>query len=156
MSESVPRNRINDDGSREIHMVVLGTPEPQGSMRNFTIKRTGQTVTTSDNKRMKPWRQQVGWIAREAMKGLPMFEREPVSLHVNFIFAPPKKLKKGQWAKTTRPDVDKLARAILDSLTGIVYRDDSQVISLDVHKMYDAPPRAEIALLIDNASSPRA
>jgi Holliday junction resolvase RusA-like endonuclease len=34
------------------------------------------------------------------------------------------------------PDLDKLARAILDALTGIVWRDDAQVVRLDVEKIY--------------------
>lgn len=29
-----------------------------------------------------------------------------------------------------RPDIDKLCRAVLDGLTGVVFKDDSQVVSL--------------------------
>jgi Holliday junction resolvase RusA-like endonuclease len=36
----------------------------------------------------------------------------------------------------SRPDVDKLARAVLDALTGVLYRDDGQVVTLDVTKRY--------------------
>lgn len=152
MSKSVPRNRVNDDGSREIHLVILGVPEPQGSTRAFAIKRkgqpTGQVVVTSSNKKVKPWRQQVGWVAKEAMKGEICYEETAISINMNFYFRKPKSLKKYEWAKITRPDVDKLARAILDALTGIVYHDDSQVIGIDANKYFDDVPRAEIALLI--------
>ncbi len=37
------------------------------------------------------------------------------------------------------PDLDKLCRACLDSLTGIVWRDDSQVVRLEANKDYGAP-----------------
>jgi Holliday junction resolvase RusA-like endonuclease len=155
MSKSVPRDRINDDGSREIHLVILGVPEPQGSTRAFAIKRkgqpTGQVVVTSSNKKVKPWRQQVGWVAKEAMKGAPFYDEAPISLNMNFYFQKPKSLRGEAWAKVTKPDVDKLARAILDSLTGILYRDDSQVIGLDAQKSYDAVPRVEIGILVHRA-----
>ncbi len=38
-----------------------------------------------------------------------------------------------------RPDLDKLCRACLDSLTGIVWRDDAQVVRLEASKDYGAP-----------------
>ena len=37
---------------------------------------------------------------------------------------------------TTKPDVDKLARAALDALTGVLWADDSQVVSLHAQKEY--------------------
>jgi Holliday junction resolvase RusA-like endonuclease len=37
---------------------------------------------------------------------------------------------------TTKPDLDKLARAVLDALTGVYYLDDAQVVSLDLQKAY--------------------
>lgn len=44
-------------------------------------------------------------------------------------------------------DLDKLARAVLDALTGVAYRDDSQVIELRLSKLYaEGPIRAEIGV----------
>jgi Holliday junction resolvase RusA-like endonuclease len=45
---------------------------------------------------------------------------------------------------TTKPDSLKLARGAEDSLTGIIYRDDAQVIDLNVKKRYGSPARVEI------------
>lgn len=40
----------------------------------------------------------------------------------------------------TKPDADKLARAVWDALKGIIYADDSQVVRLTLAKDYgDAP-----------------
>jgi len=36
----------------------------------------------------------------------------------------------------TRPDIDKLSRAVLDALTGIVFSDDAQVADLQAHKFF--------------------
>jgi len=46
------------------------------------------------------------------------------------------------WYQATRPDADKLARAVLDALTGVAYRDDGQVAVLRVSKVYG--PRAQL------------
>lgn len=53
--------------------------------------------------------------------------------------------KKG--ACTTRPDIDKLARAILDALSGIIYEDDKQVIWLSAEKRYSENPGADISII---------
>ena len=45
---------------------------------------------------------------------------------------------------TTMPDVDKLARCALDALSGVIFRDDAQIVTLHVGKRYGEPERAEI------------
>lgn len=47
----------------------------------------------------------------------------------------------------TKPDVDKLARAVLDALTGHAFRDDSQVVDLHVVKAYSDTPEAAGTLI---------
>ena len=47
-------------------------------------------------------------------------------------------------------DADKLLRAILDSLTEIIYRDDSYVTTASITKRYchhDEPEQAEISII---------
>ena len=46
----------------------------------------------------------------------------------------------------TRPDVDKLVRAIADAMTGIVYRDDSQLVAVKAEKHYGEPACAHIVV----------
>lgn len=47
-----------------------------------------------------------------------------------------------------KPDVDKLVRALLDSLTGVVWGDDAQVAQVTAEKRYAAPdpPGARVAV----------
>lgn len=40
----------------------------------------------------------------------------------------------------TKPDVDKLERAVLDALTGVLWADDSQVVVLSADKVYAPTP----------------
>ena len=64
----------------------------------------------------------------------------PVRVNIDCWFGRPKSHSKKRSEqlerKITKPDVDNLAKAILDALNGIAYDDDSQVYSLEVQKRY--------------------
>lgn len=126
---------------------VPGVPAPQGSLRAFT--RNGRAWATSDNPRTRPWKAAVTAEAARAVEAAalanPAFGREPVGVSVTFRLPRPRGHygKRGLLPSAPRypagmPDLDKLARAVLDALTGIVWRDDAQVVALDVYKRYQA------------------
>lgn len=57
----------------------------------------------------------------------------------------------GRHPVTKRPDTDNIAKAVLDSLNGLAYNDDSQVAELYVTKEYSDRPRTMVILReIDN------
>ena len=68
----------------------------------------------------------------------------PLSMHINLYLPIPASWSKqktidaacGKMMPTSRPDVDNYAKAVLDSLNGIAYADDSQVVDLRVVKQY--------------------
>lgn len=113
---------------------VLGKPEPQGSTRAFVVK--GRAVTTSANPNMKGWRERVATEAQAA--GVTFHEVGPVQVEVGFRMPKPKSTPRRVVAPVTKPDIDKLGRAVLDALTGISYKDDSQVVALTLTKAYAA------------------
>jgi len=45
-----------------------------------------------------------------------------------------------------KPDVDKLARALLDALTGVAYGDDAQVVEMHVCKTYGDDARTTVTV----------
>jgi Holliday junction resolvase RusA-like endonuclease len=98
-----------------IAITVHGKPEPQGSSRAFIPKGWKRAIITSDNARLKPWRQQVSGMANEAMLGQTIAVG-PVSVCATFYFAKPKSVKKSVEYKISRPDLDKLVRGVLDAL----------------------------------------
>jgi Holliday junction resolvase RusA-like endonuclease len=49
---------------------------------------------------------------------------------------------------TTRPDVTKLLRAVEDACTGVVWRDDAQVVRQVAAKVYGEPARAEVEVVV--------
>ena len=108
---------------------VPGLPATKGSTRSFLSR--GRVVTKADCARLKPWSRDVqacAAIARIACapKGVPV--KVIVAFHL-----PAAKGKSSLWHQT-RPDLDKLTRALLDALTGLAYADDGQVASLSVTK----------------------
>lgn len=50
----------------------------------------------------------------------------------------------GEIVPLKKPDLDNIAKCVLDSLNGIAYRDDSQVVELTIRKYYDDIPRVEV------------
>ena len=136
-----------------LHFVVFGEAQPQGSARGFIPKGWTRPVVTSDNPNLKQWRQLVAEAANHALGALAPAERalllEGVRLSIAFYLPRPKSLPKRATAHTKKPDVDKLVRSVCDSLTAIVFRDDSQVCELVAAKHYAAlgqPPRVEITV----------
>lgn len=45
-----------------------------------------------------------------------------------------------------KPDIDNIAKVILDSLNDIAYHDDTQVVSLCMAKKYAETPRVEVKI----------
>lgn len=54
--------------------------------------------------------------------------------------------KSGELQPFKRPDVDNYVKAILDGADKILYKDDAQIIRLEVEKHYDEPARVEIQI----------
>ena len=118
---------------------VFGHPEPQGSTRAFIPKGWNWPVITTANAKMKPWRQQISGAAADLRA--PVLEG-PVRLLMQFFLAKPKSTKRA--SPHVKPDIDKLARAVSDALTGILFCDDAQVVLLVASKHYGLPERVEI------------
>lgn len=47
---------------------------------------------------------------------------------------------------TKKPDLDNVAKSVLDALNNIAYNDDSQIIDLRIAKFYGDNPRVEVSL----------
>lgn len=117
---------------------VEGIPAPQGSKSAFVVNGRARLVEAS-GKKHKLWRQQVTDAAREAatVNGHSAFPLDgPLEVRVRFFMPVPKTVKVGEFHAKT-PDVDKLARSVLDSLTMAgVWCDDSRVSVLSAEKVY--------------------
>ena len=125
-----------------ISFTVLGTPAPQGSKRAFVVK--GRAVMVEASKKTVPWRDSVAVAGMTAMGGRPPIEG-PVEVQAVFTMPRPKTVKRP--LPSVAPDIDKLARTILDGLTaGGVLVDDSLVVKLLASKVYGAVPGATVTV----------
>lgn len=125
-----------------VQFSVSGKPGTKGSTRAFPrVKKNGAigVVVTSDNRTLGVWTDAVAWAARAAMR------RErcamtvgPVSVALVFYVRQPQRPR--HLLPVAKPDLDKLSRAVLDALTGVVYHDDAQVVSMTASKYYASGP----------------
>lgn len=52
----------------------------------------------------------------------------------------------GEILPDKKPDIDNIAKAVLDALNEVAYRDDTQVVELQMRKKYSDRPRLEICI----------
>lgn len=88
--------------------------------------------------------------AQRAMAGVAPFEG-PVELQIRATYPVPaswskKKREAAKW-KASKPDVDNLGKLVADSLNGIAYVDDAQVVSLTVQKPYGPVPSLTVSII---------
>jgi crossover junction endodeoxyribonuclease RusA len=121
-----------------IEFNVRGLPQPQGSSRAFVSGGRARIVTGAHAGPLGYWRHAIATEARAAMGDRPLLEG-PLVVILRFRLPRPKSAPKRQQFPDRRPDIDKLARAGLDALTGVVLRDDAQVIELSADKSYGEP-----------------
>jgi Holliday junction resolvase RusA-like endonuclease len=92
---------------------------------------------------LKKWRKEIGKMAALTLRGGSPAGKK-VALRVRAVFVMPQARSNKNIEAVGRPDLDKLVRALLDGLTGIVMEDDSQVTELFASKEYGQEPRMEV------------
>lgn len=107
---------------------VSGTPISQGSMSVFNGR-----IVHQKTKPLMAWRNAIYETCRDMMDPL----EGPVKVSITFRMPEPK--SNTRRLPHVRPDVDKLARAVLDGLTGAAFADDCQVVDLRARKVYGTP-----------------
>lgn len=125
-----------------IHFKIEGKAQPQGRPRAV---RMGAGVRMYDPPKSKAYKQMVAAKVRSFMKinGIQPIT-EPIAVHLNFYFTPPKSYSKKRIRAietkeelfTKKPDLDNLAKSILDSCNNLLFKDDSQIVGLTIGKHY--------------------
>lgn len=130
-------------GRSVIRFAVRGLPIQQGSARAFVVPGKGgakpRAVITHDSRRdLGLWRRLVSEAAQSHAPSVPW--DGPIAVRLSFGMPKPKsRPKRRRTWPDRRPDLDKLIRACLDSLTHIVFADDSQVVRIHAEKDYGVP-----------------
>lgn len=155
----------------EISFVVRGLPVAQGSAKAFMAGGKAHVATDANrtNTPLGSWRGAIAAAASTAMGDEDVWTG-PTTVTAWFIFPRPKSHYLPANAKrpvaelrldaprfvTAPPDLDKLARALLDGITNVVVRDDSQVGGLRCWKVYeDDEHRAGCQVLVTRLKGTR-
>jgi crossover junction endodeoxyribonuclease RusA len=129
-----------------LSIFVPGHPAPQGSKRHV-----GNGVMIESSKNVKPWRSDIRSALIDSAGQPRAWFDGAVSCTLVFIMPRPVSTpKRSTPPATKKPDVDKLARALLDAIGSAgVWRDDSQVVELLASKrlaMLEEQPGCQISL----------
>ncbi len=152
-----------------ISIEVLGEPAPKGSMRAMLMRGKPILVpggTSTNQKKLRAWANAIKARVGEQLgeRSEPLYVEQP--LRVSLLFKLPRPANhfgaKGllphapAHPMACKDDVDKLARAVLDALTGVLYDDDGRIAVLQVEKQWGEPARQGVVITIDTLTRQQA
>jgi len=150
-----------------LQFTVYGKPVTQGSTRSVPMRAKGGGYQTDakgrpklmqkhdEETRLIHWRQQIAQSARRQYQG-PLSEE---AIFLALVFHRPR--PKGHFGTgrnanilkasapeypTQQPDTIKLTRAVEDALTGVVWRNDSQVVRHELLKVWGDCFRLDVTI----------
>ena len=125
--------------------------QPMGKERP-KFARMGSYVRTYTPKKTKNYEE----LIKKEYKNQCDYEfgEEPLSIHIQAYYKVPTSYSNkkremclsGEIRPTTKPDADNIAKIICDSLNGVAYADDKQIVKLIVEKNYSLTPRVEVTI----------
>lgn len=123
--------------------------EPMAQSRPRFARR-GRGVVAYEKKEMKIWRAECSKLIKEVF-GTEKLIEGPLKIDTTFYIHPPKyisskkklrgKLEAEEIFCSKKPDIDNYLKALLDSMTGIVFKDDGQVVECRARKLYSMKPK---------------
>jgi len=133
-----------------LELFIPGIPRPQGSKNAY--KRGSRVVMVEANKHLPEWRQAV-YEALIAPEIKDAKFHGAVTVMATFYIPRPKTNKR--LYATTKPDLDKLLRAIGDCLTkaGTII-DDSYIVTWNAAKAYADGVEPGVRILVEGCDTP--
>ena len=133
-----------------VTFMVEGTPVPKGRPR---FARRGKFVSTYSPKTTVDYESKVSESAKLAMGASEPLET-PVGAYIYIILPVPASYSKkrtqaclsGQERPTKKSDIDNYCKAIFDGMNGIVFLDDSLIVSLHATKVYGTIGMVEVMI----------
>lgn len=137
-----------ENGKTTLYLKPMAQSRPR-------FARRGRCVVAYEKKEMKAWRVECSRLIKENFGTGELIEG-PLKIDATFYIHPPKyisskkKLKEKLEAEeifcSKKPDIDNYLKALLDSMTGIVFKDDGQVVECKTRKLYSLKPRIEFSI----------
>ena len=139
--------------SIQIYFYVHG--QPQGKARP-RFSKVGKFVKVYTPEKTKTYENQIKEATILAMGPLKPLETS-VAVHLHIFSSVPASYSKKRTADcllgyerpTKKPDIDNIAKAFLDAMNGVAYKDDSQIVYLTVTKKYAVHPCVHVSVYED-------
>jgi len=134
--------------------IVFDVPlDPKGKGRP-RFSRQGKFTKVYTDQATLDYETAIQLCARKAMGSQSPLEA-PVSVYLYIRVPIPKSYSKkrtedclsGLERPAKKPDIDNIAKAFLDAMNGTVYLDDTQVVVLNITKVYSAVPGVDVAIM---------
>jgi Holliday junction resolvase RusA-like endonuclease len=133
-------------------MIFTIPGEPEGKARPRVVRNQGKVHAFTPSKtRAYEERVRAAYIAA----GGEHFGKQPIQIMITAWFgisestskAKRREMLKGKILPTKKPDTDNIAKLICDSLNGVAYDDDSQIVYMTVWKGYSEEPCVVVSIV---------
>ncbi len=132
----------------KVDFVIQG--KVQAKQRPRFNRYSGKTYTPNETIAYENW---VKTCYLEKYKDKELMEK-PLRVTIKAYFEIPKSTSKkrkqqmmdNEILPMVKPDTDNIAKGVLDSLNGIAYKDDKQVVELIVNKFYNNTPYVSVII----------
>ena len=134
--------------SYEVNFTIPG--KAQAKQRPKFNRLSGRAYTPKQTISFENWVKDCYFRSISSIDNKPTDKPLKVSITM-YVEIPQSKSKKqkekmltGEIKPIVKPDVDNVAKSILDALNGIIYLDDKQVVDLRVRKQYAEVPSVSV------------
>lgn len=130
--------------------------EPAGKGRP-KFSRQGNFVRTYTPEKTVSYENLVKLEYERQCGGEPFPKDTPLYMRIEAFYSIPKsasrkkaaQMLEGSIRPTKKPDADNIVKIIADSLNGIAYHDDSQIVTCAVRKYYGEIPRVDVLIFAE-------
>lgn len=135
-----------------IQFTVQGKPQAKERPR---FKKTGDKTICYTPKKTKTYENLVRREYKKQCDSYYFRDLTPIVVSMRIYYPIPTKTKvtvrndmlDGTIRPTTTPDIDNVIKIICDSLNGLAYKDDAQIVCVTATKYFSEIPRVEILLI---------
>ena len=130
-----------------MEIIIYGEPVAQGRPRFNRHTGSAYDPAKSRNYKKLVAQQAQAYKPDELLTGalgmeIDIFRSAPKS--ISSVKKRQPDLKNERLRPITKPDVDNYAKGVKDALSGLIYKDDSQIVDLRIRKYYSLEPRVVV------------
>lgn len=137
----------------EADITLLLFIDPMGKQRPRLVTR-GRFSRAYTPKKTADWTKEAQRAIRHLHSGGPIEKSIPIEVKVIAVHKRPQRLQRkcdqvGRIWKTTKPDIDNIAKIVYDAGNGLLWADDAQIarsICEDVYAAKNEPPSISICI----------